>query len=171
MSFELTKVDYVAEERAISVARTAIDTARSSIAQAVNHSMVDAYWIIAKEITVTTGDRAEYGRRHTSFLSRNLTAEYRMGFSESNLRNIRQLYRAFPIRYAVRSELSWTNYRHITGVKSLEARESHVAECAVTNWSERELMCQRRLFEVGEDCCPTLMYLTSDGGTYGLQPH
>lgn len=68
--------------------------------------MVEAYWSIGKEITETVGDRAEYGRRLIAYLSRSLTAEYGKGFSEANLRNMRQFYRAFPIRYALRSELS-----------------------------------------------------------------
>lgn len=95
------------------------------------------------------GDRAEYGRHLIAYLSRNLTAEYGRGFSESNLRNMRQFYRAFPIRYALRSELGWTHYKHIMRVESPEAREFYVNECVSANWSVRELKRQidTRLFE------------------------
>ena len=104
--------------------------------------MVEAYWTIGKEIAETMGDRTEYGRRLIAYLSRSLTAEYGKGFSEANLRNMRQFYRAFPIRYALRSELSWTHYRYIMRVESPEARDFYVSECAASNWSERELKRQ-----------------------------
>ncbi|MBR2683619.1 MAG: DUF1016 domain-containing protein, partial [Atopobiaceae bacterium] len=68
------------------------------------------------------GDRAEYGRRLIAYLSSNLTAEYGKGFSEANQRNMRQLYRAYPIRYTLSSELSWSHYQRITRFESPEAR-------------------------------------------------
>lgn len=84
-----------ASEYALVIAREAIDTARGKMTRATYSAMVEAYWTIGKEIVETVGDRAEYGK----------------GFSEANLRNMRQFYHAFSIRYALRSELSWTRYR------------------------------------------------------------
>ena len=52
---------------------------------------------------------------------------------------MRQFYQAFPIRYALRSELGWTHYRHIMRVEEPEARKFYVNECAEAHWSEREL--------------------------------
>lgn len=40
-----------------------------------------------------------------------LTSEFGKGFDLRNLRNTRQFYQTFPIRSAVRTELSWTHYR------------------------------------------------------------
>lgn len=40
-----------------------------------------------------------------------LTAEFGKGFDASNLRYMRMFYQAFPIRDALRHELSWTHYR------------------------------------------------------------
>lgn len=113
MSNDLTLQVGATEEHALSVACEAIDAARQKMTLAISSSMVEAYWTIGKEIVETVGERAEYGGHLISYLSRNLTAEYGRGFSEANLRNMRQFYRAFPIRYTLSSELSWSHYQRI----------------------------------------------------------
>ena len=88
--------------------RSSIVTAQHKIASAVNSSMVIAYWEIGEQIQRACGenDRAEYGARLLEYLSERLTAEFGKGFSVQNLRNMRQFYNAFPIRYTLCSELS-----------------------------------------------------------------
>jgi len=49
-------------------------------------------------------------------LAESLTAEFGKGFDGSNLRYMRLLYQAFPIRDALRHELSWTHYRTLPRV-------------------------------------------------------
>ena len=44
------------------------------------------------------GERAEHGSHLIAYLLRGLTAEYGKGFSEPNLRNMWQPYRALSIR-------------------------------------------------------------------------
>jgi len=44
-------------------------------------------------------------------LSKRMTKDFRKGFTTSNLKYMRQFYLAFPIRHALRDELSWTHYR------------------------------------------------------------
>lgn len=61
------------------------------------------------------------------------------GFTTSNLRNMRQLYLTFPIRYALRSELSWTHYRSLMRVENKKAREFYLEEAINSNWSTRQL--------------------------------
>lgn len=39
-----------------------------------------------------------------------LTADFGKGFTETNLKYMRQFYFTFPIRHALRDELSWTHY-------------------------------------------------------------
>lgn len=131
-----------AEKHALSVARAAIDTARGEMTHAVNSAMVEAYWTIGREIAETVGDRAEYGSHLITYLARNLITEYGKGFSEPNLRNMRQFYRAFPIRYTLSSELSWSHYQRIMRVDSPAAREFYVREAATANWGVRELKRQ-----------------------------
>ena len=125
-----------------SRSRAAIDTARGKMTHAVNSAMVEAYWTIGREIAETVGDRAEYGSHLITYLARNLITEYGKGFSEPNLRNMRQFYRAFPIRYTLSSELSWSHYQRIMRVDSPAAREFYVREAATANWGVRELKRQ-----------------------------
>lgn len=131
-----------AEKRALAVAREAIDTARANMARSVYSAMNEAYWKIGKEISKATGERAGYGRHLMDYMSRNLTAEYGRGFSVANLRNMRQFYRAFPIRYTLSSELSWSHYKHIMRVEDPEARDFYVRECAASHWGVRQLKRQ-----------------------------
>ena len=55
--------------------------------------------------------RADYGAGLLARIAETLTAEFGSGFDTSNLRNMRMLFQAFPIRDALRLELSWTHYR------------------------------------------------------------
>lgn len=52
---------------------------------------------------------------------------------------MRGFYLAFPIRDALRRELSWTNYRALLRVESEVARHWYMAEAAEQNWSARVL--------------------------------
>jgi predicted nuclease of restriction endonuclease-like (RecB) superfamily len=47
--------------------------------------------------------------------------------------------KAFPIRDAVRHELSWTHYRRLLRVDSDKARKWYMDEAAHQNWSSRTL--------------------------------
>lgn len=51
-------------------------------------------------------DRAEYGKKLLQHLSEQLTKEFGKGFTVTNLKYMRQFYRAFPIRQTLSSELS-----------------------------------------------------------------
>ena len=61
-------------------------------------------------------DRAAYGIRLIPRLAESLTGEFGRGFDASNLRYMRLFYLAFPIRDALRHELSWTHYRNLLRV-------------------------------------------------------
>jgi len=52
---------------------------------------------------------------------------------------MRGFYLAFPIRDALRRELSWTHYRLLLRVDSAEARQWYAQEAAAQNWSTRTL--------------------------------
>ena len=72
-------------------------------------------------------------------LAEQLTQEFGKGFDASNLRYMRLFYQSFPIRDALRHELSWTHYRLLTRVDSAEARQWYMTEAATQNWSTRAL--------------------------------
>lgn len=88
--------------------------ARPSVTRAVNSAMVNAYWEIGRQINETIGERAEYGKHLLSYLSKRLTDDFGKGFTVASLRNMRQFYQVFPIRYALRSELSWLQRTYAT---------------------------------------------------------
>jgi predicted nuclease of restriction endonuclease-like (RecB) superfamily len=52
---------------------------------------------------------------------------------------MRRFYMAFPIRDAVRLELSWTHYRILIRIENINAREWYQQEALSQNWSARAL--------------------------------
>lgn len=52
---------------------------------------------------------------------------------------MRLLYQAFPIRGALRHELSWTHYRRLSRIADPDARIWYMNECTDAKWSTRRL--------------------------------
>ena len=128
--------------------KSVLDTARAKAYVAVNFAMVEAYWNIGYLITETIGEdgRSQYGKHLMRYLSENLTRDFGKGFDESNLRYMRQFYLTFPIRDALRHELTWTHYRMIMKVESPNAREYYLEESVKGVWSTRQLERQINSF-------------------------
>lgn len=108
-----------------------IEAARSEVRYAVNQAMVQSYWQIGQIIVEQEQqgqERAEYGTQQLKQLSAALTDRLGKGFDITNLRNMRRFYLAFPIRDAVRPELSWTHYRALIRVDNPNAREWYLKE-------------------------------------------
>ena len=118
-----------------------IIAAQKQVYSAVNSAMVTAYWNIGKQIYEACGesDRATYGKQLLQFLSDKLTTEFGKGFDVRNLRNMRRFYMTFPIRNALRSELSWTHYRSLMKVTDDAARNFYLEEAVKSGWSSRQL--------------------------------
>lgn len=110
--------------------RSSILNIQRKIYAVVNSSIVESYWEIGEQIYKECGesDRAEYGKSVLKYLSEQLTKEFSKGFGEHELRRMRQFYLAFPIRAALRPELSWTHYRLIMKVDNPRAREFYLNE-------------------------------------------
>jgi predicted nuclease of restriction endonuclease-like (RecB) superfamily len=109
--------------------------------------MVEVYWEIGRQIMeAQNNQRAEYGTGLIKYLSKRLTKEFGKGFNESGLRRIRQFYQIFPIRAALRHELSWTHYRLLMKINEPSRREFYLKECAESNWSSRQLERQITTF-------------------------
>ena len=75
-------------------------------------------------------------------LAQQLSLEFGRGYDESNLRNIRAFYLAFPILDAVRQELSWTHYRQLSRLSNEAQRRYYLRESIDNNWSSRTLQRQ-----------------------------
>ncbi len=52
---------------------------------------------------------------------------------------MRLFYQAFPIRDALRHELSWTHYRTLLKVEQEAARTWYITEAAAQGWTTRAL--------------------------------
>lgn len=118
-----------------------LDTARNNAYRAVNFSMVQAYWEIGRRIVEEQGgeEHAGYGNALIRELSHRLRENYGKGFTERNLRNMRQFFLYFPIRHALRAELGWTHYRALLRVLDPAARDWYMNEAANQSWSYRTL--------------------------------
>jgi predicted nuclease of restriction endonuclease-like (RecB) superfamily len=147
--------------------RAVLESARAGAYRAVNAAMVQAYWHVGRLIMEHEqggAKRAVYGEAVLDDLSRRLMAEFGRGFDVTNLRKMRQFYRMFEIRDAVRlesgktkrdarrlvsgvesirhtacNELSWSHYRLLMQVEKPAAREWYMREAADQHWSTRQL--------------------------------
>ncbi|MDR3127007.1 MAG: PDDEXK nuclease domain-containing protein [Tannerellaceae bacterium] len=123
-----------------------LQKARNSAYQTVNTIMVNTYWLIGKRIVEQEQqgqNRANYGDYLIANLSRYLSGTFGKGFSEANLKNIRQFYLVFPDfdQFATHcvANLSWTNIRLIMRLDNQQEREYYIREASEQGWSSRLL--------------------------------
>jgi len=128
----------------------------------IDLEMVKAYWLSGRDIVEAeqAGEkRAHYGKAILANLSVRLQKEFGQGFSEANLKNMRQFYLEYsannddyPIRYTLCSQsgaplfpqnLSWSHYRELMRISNLKARAFYERESVENNWSVRELKRQK----------------------------
>ena len=138
-----------------------IDHARQNVQRTVDTEMLKAYWKIGRDIVEAEqqgATRAKYGQALIQVLSQKLMERYGKGFSETNVRNMRQFYleyqpniSEYPIHYTVCSKsqfpeftphLGWSHYRELMRVKRPDARAFYEIESSNNNWSARELQRQ-----------------------------
>ncbi len=132
----------VALEALVADIAREIEAARDQVRQAVNTAMVRSYWQIGRLIVEheQQGEsRAAYGKQQLQALSVRLTERLGKGFDVTNLRNMRQFYEVFPIRDALRLELSWTHYRRLLRIENKQARAWYLQEAFQQGWSSRAL--------------------------------
>jgi len=119
-----------------------IEEARNTVYRAANFTMVKAYWHIGRAIVEEEQngkERAEYGKELLKQLSKDLTIKYKKGFTETNLKYMRQFYQVFEKSHSLRDELSWTHYRQLIKVENEQARKFYMQETIDCNWSTRTL--------------------------------
>ena len=92
------KKEVTLQESLITDFRTLINEARNKVALIVNTEITLLYWHIGKRINeeVLENQRAEYGKKIVSTVSRQLTEEYGKGFNEKSLRRMMQFAELFP---------------------------------------------------------------------------
>lgn len=119
-----------------------IATAQDKAIRAVDNERTLMYWAIGKRIFEEEQqgkDRADYGTYLIQFIAQELEPEYGSGYSKRQIELFRQFYRTFPIANAVRSQLSWTHYKHIIRLDSQDKRDFYIAETVKNNWTVRQL--------------------------------
>jgi predicted nuclease of restriction endonuclease-like (RecB) superfamily len=140
--FELHHKNDAAENQFIDDIKSILANARHKVYSTAHAVMVEAYWHIGKRIVEQEQngkERAEYGKQLLKRLSGELTLEFDKGLDERELRRIRQFYSVFPIRDALRPELTWSHYRSLIRVQNPKAREYYLTEAACQYWKTRTL--------------------------------
>ena len=128
----------------LSDVRLLITEAKQSAAIAVNATMSLLYWRIGKRLNdeVLQGKRAGYGEELVIGISKELTAEYGPGFSEKNLRRMRQFAEVYPDEQIVVSlirQLSWTHLIALIPLNDPIKRDFYTQMCILERWSVRQL--------------------------------
>ena len=130
-----------------------LEEARRQAARSVNAILTATYWEIGRRIVEREqqgAQRAGYGEQLLARLSDDLSARFGRGFSERNLRQIRQFYIEWQIRQTVSAEfnlaelagqfpLSWSHYVRLLSVRTPEARRFYETEALRGGWSLRQL--------------------------------
>ena len=138
-----------------------LNEARRAVYTVANSAMVKAYWQIGKLIIEAQGgeSKAKYGDNLIANLSKRLTQEFGSGYTQANLRYMRQFYLTYPNCHTVCDKLSWSHYRVLIKVTNSKAREFYAEEAAKAPWSVRELERQvytqyyERLLSTHRDEC------------------
>ena len=136
----------------LSDAKTIIENAQRSAFRTVDSILVLRNWLLGKRIAdeeLKGEDRAEYGAEIISNLAKALTAEYKRGFTKTNLYLFYSFYRAFPEIFHTlcgksKGLLSWSHYRILLQEKNREARDWYEKEAYEQTWSVRTL--QRNIY-------------------------
>lgn len=106
--------------------------------RSTNTVLLNMYWEIGRLIVEeehSGRQKAEYGKYVLKNLSHLLIPEFGKGFDESNLRNMRQFYLAFPIRDALRHELRWLHYRILSRIEEGNLRIQYMLHAIEGNWN------------------------------------
>ena len=126
----------------VSGIKAIIDGARSNAVRSVDFCRVRMYWAIGQRITEKEQqgkERADYGTYLIRNLAKQLQPEYGSGFSARQLEMCRQFYRVYPIANALRSQLSWTQYRTLIQIPDPDKREYYELEAVNGGWTGRQL--------------------------------
>lgn len=124
-----------------------LKSARKTVVQSVNKTIVDTYFEIGRLIVEEEQNgksKAEYGQNLIAELSQKLTTEFGKGFSTTNLKQMRTFYLTYSKGQTVSDEfrLSWSHYLMLMRIDNLEDCKFYEIETAQNNWSLRELQRQ-----------------------------
>ncbi len=125
--------------------RQLVESAKASVAVAVNSAMTMMYWHIGDRINreLLGGERAAYGKQVIATLSQQLTEQYGgREFSEKNLNRMRLFASRFndlAIWTPLVSKLSWSHFLQVIPIEDALARNFYLTMAADQRWSKRTL--------------------------------
>jgi len=124
--------------------RALIEQAREYVARSVNAGLVALYWQIGKRIRheVLRDNRADYGQKIVSTLSKQLLREYSRGYSKPNLSRMMAFYEYFPdakIVSTMSKQLTWSHFVEVLPIRNQLKRDFYVEMCCIENWGIRTL--------------------------------
>ncbi len=139
----------------ISELSTLIEEGRRLAVREVNTALMAIHWLMGKRIIdyEQKGEkRAEYGESLLRTLGASLGKKYGKGFSERNLKLMRQFYLTYPIRQSLIAEsgggleaigrsfpLSWTHYVCLMRIVQPEKRIFYEKLSLENRWPVRQL--------------------------------
>ena len=136
--------DYEALVRRISGSYV---VAQTKAANAVNASLLEAYWEIGMyivEFEQKGSVKAAYGKKLLENLSKDLSLLHGKGFSLSNLKRMRQLYIFYTIGAKPSHQLSWSHYVELLKIDDALERNFYEKQAILENWSIPELVRQKK---------------------------
>lgn len=98
----------------------------------VNTLLVETYWQIGQyivEFEQKGNERAEYGSRLLTQLSRDLKTAYGKGFSRRNVLDMRRFYVSYPKWQMVSAKLGWSHYTELLAISDDLARSFYEQQC------------------------------------------
>jgi len=127
-----------------------IEQARLTAVRSVNVVLTSTYWLVGQRIVEheqSGSERAGYGEALLKRLAQDLTIRLGRGFSERNIRQMRQFYLGWPNPQTVSAKsvlwpqfpLPWSHYVRLLSVGDRSAREYYEREALVGGWSIRQL--------------------------------
>jgi uncharacterized protein YbgA (DUF1722 family) len=160
----MTKIEKILNIDFYNKVAELLKSARKSVVQTVNKTMVYTYYEIGRMIVEQEQkgkERAQYGKKILKGLAERLNAEFGKGFSVDNLENMRRFYLAYVIsesslgigsskksetvsRISKNKEfqLSWSHYLKLMRIDDEKERRFYEIEAYKNNWSLKELQRQ-----------------------------
>jgi predicted nuclease of restriction endonuclease-like (RecB) superfamily len=126
---------------------TLLKNARNMVISTINQTMVLTYFEIGRMIIEEEqhgSERANYGNFLMQEVAQKLTNHFGKGFSETNLKQMRQFYLTYSKNQPISDEfkLSWSHYLKLMRMDDELERKFYEIEAAKNNWSLRELQRQ-----------------------------